>query len=186
MPQWDDLSDWMKIQVMALTYDKEFLTFNIRIHPNLEDRWVAAAADPRAKMRDRVRSELDKAVGTGREFFFIIEGWSKDTNGPTYLHLHGGAAIRAAGDHVKVEAAVARAAGHGQRGFSAVPRAIHSAMFSTHQAAYATYLLKAARRPDPRLPDRRMAVSNSMTQTARLFWESISRPVSEWREPTSI
>lgn len=185
MPHWDDLSHWMKIQVIALTYDQEFLTFNIRIHPDLEDRWVTAGHDPRVKMRNRVRGELDKAVGLGREFFFTVEGWSKDTGLPTYLHIHGGAAIREVGDEGRIEAAIARAAGHGLKGFSIVPRAIHSERFTTHQAAYATYLLKAARRPDPRLPDRRLAVSKSMTQTARMFWESITRPSHQWREPIS-
>lgn len=185
MPQWDDLSHWMKVQVVALTYDKEFLTFNVRIHPDLEGRWVAAGENPRTKMRDRVRIELDKAVGPGREFFFIIEGWSKVTKTQTYLHLHGGAALRDAGDNRRIEAAVARAAGHGQQGLSAIPRAMHSQVFTVHQAAYATYLLKAVRRRDPRLPDRRLAMSKSMTQTARIFWESITRPFEQWREPIS-
>jgi len=169
-----------------MAYKGEFLTFNIRIHPDLEDQWApgrVAKVDVRRKMAERIRKELDKAVGVGREFFFVMEGWSKDTKAPTYLHFHGGAALRELGDPAKIEEAVARAAGHGLRGSSTIPRAVHSDVFRKEQAAYATYLFKAARRPDPRLMDRRMAMSTSLTGTARMFWETITRDVDDWREP---
>jgi hypothetical protein len=184
LPQWEDLSQWMKVQVVPMAYMGDFQTFNINIHPDLESDWVSAGDDPRRKMRDRVRKELDRAFDTGREFFFVIEGWSKDTQAPTHLHIHGGAALREAGDDLKIEEAVGRAAGHGLSGSSNIPRAIHSKPFRVEQAAYATYLFKAAKRHDPRLPVRRLAMSNSLTGTARLFWETITRDFADWREPS--
>lgn len=187
MPLWEDLSQWMKVQLVTMVLKGEFLTFNIRIHPDLEERWTPsgkpAVDDPRRKMAERIRKELDNSLGKGREFFFVIEGWSKDTQAPTYLHFHGGAALRDAGDEGKIEVAVGRAAGHGLNGFAKIARAVHTAPFSVEQAAYANYLFKAANRYDPRLPDKRLAISNSMTDTARLFWETITRDVDDWRHP---
>ncbi len=40
MPRWEDLSQWLKVQVVPMVYIQEFLTFNVRIHPDLEARWA--------------------------------------------------------------------------------------------------------------------------------------------------
>lgn len=183
MPRWDDLSQWLKVQLVPMVIRDEFLTFNIRVHPDLERRWVSEGRDTRTQMRNRIRVELDAALGKGREFFFVIEGWSRFTRAPTYLHVHGGAAIRDLGDDLKIELAVGRAAGHGLKGFSYVPRAIHSDLFKVEQAAYANYLFKAVRKPDGRLGERRLSMSHSLTGVCRSFWETITREVHEWREP---
>lgn len=187
IPRWEDLSQWLKIQVVTMAYFGDFLTFNIRIHPDLEERWApggVARDDVRAKMVERVRKEFDTAVGRGREWFFVVEGWSKDKRASTYLHIHGGVAIHQPGDDELLEAAVARAAGYDVNRQGGNGRAVHSARFAIEQAAYATYLLKAAKKPDPRLTDRRIAMSSAITSTSRAFWEMITRNPSEWREPT--
>jgi hypothetical protein len=183
MPRWEDLSQWMKVQVIPMVIKDEFLTFNIRIHPDLERQWVTEGRNIRSVMRDRLRGELDVAVGKGREFFFVIQGWSKKTRSPTYLHIHGGAALRDHGDDVGIELAAGRAAGHGLKGYSKVDRAVHSEPFKVEQAAYANYLFKAARKPDDRLLERRLTMSNSLTALARSFWETITRDLHDWREP---
>jgi hypothetical protein len=64
-----------------------------------------------------------------------------------------------------------------------VYRAVHSEPFKVEQAAYANYLFKAARKPDDRLQERRLTMSNSLTALARSFWETITRDVHDWREP---
>lgn len=181
MPMWNDLSHWMKVQVITFAYLDDFLTFNINIHPKLEAQWVSEGRDIAKVMRDRLRKELDKEFSPGREFMFVLEGWSANHNGPTYLHIHGGAAVRAIGDGAKVASAAGRAAGHGLRGFTPVRRAIHTREFEVCRAAYANYLFKAARRSDPRLTKRRLVMSQQMTYTARLFWESITRTSDKWR-----
>jgi hypothetical protein len=182
-PQWEDLSQWMKVQVVTMAYAGDFLTFNIHIHSDLERKWELEGTNPLTAIRDRLRKEMDKALGIGREWFFVIEGWSKVTKSPTFLHIHGGAALREPTDAKKIEIAAARAAGHDQRGRPRLPRTVHTAEFKVEQAAYANYLFKSVRRRDPRLPERRFAISNSLTSTARLFWETITREVPEWREP---
>jgi hypothetical protein len=186
MPRWEDLSQWLKIQIIPMVYFGEFLTFNVRIHPDLEEQWApggVAKYDVRAKMVERVRKELDAAVGRRREWFFVIEGWSKVTKAPTYLHIHGGAALHEPGDDDKIETAVARAAGYGVNGVPRLARAVHTQHFKVEQAAYATYLLKAVKKPDTRLKHRRLAMSQAITSTARMFWENITRDPGDWREP---
>lgn len=60
MPAWDDLSAWMKVQMVTAALNQwAFITFNIVIHPDLERRWLGDDEDVRATMRDRVRRELD-------------------------------------------------------------------------------------------------------------------------------
>lgn len=175
LPAWKDLSAWMKVQLLAAALNQwEFQTFNIIVHPKLESAWVSEGKDPRAKMRDRVRDELDKAFGTGREFFFVLEGWSKLRKAPTKLHIHGGAAIYDPGDAAKIENAVSRAAGHGLKGYAKVNRAINTKPFTRERAGYATYLFKYAKRLDDRMADRRLTMSRSSTGAAKELWDTVS------------
>jgi hypothetical protein len=122
-----------------------------------------------------MRKHLTRAVGPGREFFFVIEGISSDTLAPTFLHIHGAAAIYQASEADRVEAAVAAAAGH-VRGAPKKRRAVHSELFTKLQAAYGDYLFKFAKQLDPRLDDRRLVMSQSMTRAARDLWIDITRP----------
>lgn len=173
MPRWEDLSRWMKVQMAVMVmHEWSFQTFNIHIHPDLEARWVRAGQDPRVMMRDRARRELDKHVRPNLDWFFVIEGWSP-RRGQTVLHLHGGAASYEAGDDRKIMHAVARAAGHGLKGYRDAPRAVHGRRFERHTAGYVDYLFKATRRPDPRLTERRLTMSREMTGGARAFWELV-------------
>lgn len=180
MPAWDDLSQWMKVQIVAAALNQwMFLTFNIVIHPDLERRWLAEGRDVRATMRDRVRRELDEAVGHGREFFFVLEGWSTRSKAPTKLHIHGGVAIYEKGEIGILETAVARAAGHGVKGYSVVDRAVHSRVFTRERAGYATYLFKNARRHDDRMPERRLSMSTTATAAGRELWNTITGRVAD-------
>jgi len=175
MPQWDDLSAWMKVQLAIMAMNNwRVQTFNIHIHPDLESAWVAAGKDPRVMMRDRMRREFDNHLHPRLDWFFIIEGWSKRTKSETVLHVHGAAASFEPGDDKKIMEAAARAAGHGLKGFSITPRAIHGRTFTHERAGYADYLLKASRRRDDRLGQRRLTMSRSMVAGAREFWKLIT------------
>jgi hypothetical protein len=175
MPQWEDLSQWMKVMVATMAcHQWDLLTFNIHVHPDLEAKLVASQR-VRPELAERVRKHLSRAVGKGREFFFVIESFSKHTGSPTVLHLHGAAAVYEPGEPESIEMAVAKAAGHG-RGASVQPRAIHSKEFTTLRAGYGDYLFKFAKRFDPRLDDRRLVMSHSMTGAARDLWIDITRP----------
>lgn len=174
MPAWDDLSRWMKVQMAVMAMQEwSFQTFNIHIHPDLEAKWIASGRDPRVMMRDRVRREFDKRVRPNLDWFFVIEGWGP-RHGKTVLHIHGGAASYEAGDDRKIMHAVGRAAGHGLKGYTNVPRAIHGRRFARHTARYVDYLFKATRRPDPRLSERRLTMSRAMTGGARAFWQLVT------------
>lgn len=180
MPQWDDLSAWMKVQLaVMLLHEWTFHTFNIHIHPDLEKQWVGEGSDVREKMRDRLRTELVKLGVPRREFFFVVEGWSKHTKAPTVLHIHGAAAIYNDGDGDNIEQAAARAAGHGLRGFSRQPRAVHGDEFTRAGPAYINYLFKSVKRPDARLPERRLTMSRSVVDGAREFWNTLTGRV-DW------
>jgi hypothetical protein len=175
MPHWDDLSVWMKVQLAIMAMNNwKVQTFNIHIHPDLEQAWAAAGKDPRVMMRDRIRKEFDRLVRPRLDWFFVIEGWSIKSRSHTVLHVHGAAANFEDGDEKKIMNAAARAAGHGLKGYAVMPRAIHGRLFERERAAYATYLLKAARRHDDRLGRRRLTMSREMVGAARLFWETIT------------
>ena len=91
MPEWDDLSAWMKVQMLAAALNQwELLTFNINVHPDLEAQWLRDGRDPRTMLRDRLRRELDRLVRPRLEHFFVIEGWSNRTKSQTHVHMHGG------------------------------------------------------------------------------------------------
>lgn len=180
MPAWEDLSAWMKVQIVAAVLNQwEFLTFNIVIHPDLERRWLAEGKDVRAMMRDRVRRELDKAVGQRREFFFVLEGWSTKSKSQTKLHIHGGVAIYDLREDSLLERAIGRAAGHGLKGFASVKRAVHSRPFNRERAGYATYLFKSARRHDDRMPERRLTMSTAATAAGKELWNTITGRITD-------
>lgn len=175
MPKWDDLSQWMKVMMATMVcHQWHLLTFNIHLHPNLE-RELVADQSVRPALAERMRKHVGREVGKGREFFFVIESFSKDTLAPTVLHIHGAVAVYDAGETDRLETAVARAAGH-VRGASKQPRAVNSKPFERLRAGYGNYLFKFAKRFDPRLDERRLVMSNSMTAAARDLWTDITRP----------
>lgn len=176
MPRWEDLSRWMKVMVsIMLGHQWDLLTFNIHLHPKLEAELVASD-QVREKLAERVRKHLGRAVGKGREFFFVLESFSKRTNAPTFLHVHGAALAYNRQEETIIEGAVARAAGHDVRGNLRTARAVHSDWFHTINAGYGDYLFKFSKRFDPRLDDRRLVMSHSMTGAARDLWMDITRP----------
>ena len=93
MPQWKDLSQWMKVTMATIVcHEWKLLTFNVNLHPDLETDLIATG-EVRRKLGERVRKHLAKAVGGGREYFFVIEGHSKASRTPTRLHMHGAIAL---------------------------------------------------------------------------------------------
>jgi hypothetical protein len=175
MPQWEDLSQWMKVMIATLLgHQWDLLTFNVHLHPELETR-LAASGALREKLAERVRKELTKAVGK-REFFFVIESFSKDTGLPVIVHMHGAVCAYDRSEAVALEGALLRAAGHNVGGRQQTARATSSRWFELLRVAYGNYLFKFARKFDPRLDDRRLVMSQPMTAAARDLWIDITRP----------
>jgi hypothetical protein len=175
MPKWNDLSSWMQLQMIVWAMNEwKFQTFNINIHPDLENQWLQESRDVRIMMRDRLRRELDKAVKPQLETFFVVEGWSTDRKAQTGLHIHGGAAIYEPGDGQKIVKAAGRAAGQGLKGYTRVSRSVHGQIYTTEGPAYINYLMKSVKRQDQRLPERRVYRSHSVTGAGKSFWDAIT------------
>ncbi|MEO6298646.1 MAG: hypothetical protein ABIO62_03320 [Paracoccaceae bacterium] len=175
MPQWEDLSQWMKVMIATmLGHQWDLLTFNIHLHPDLEARLIASGR-LREKLGERVRKQLTRAVGK-REFFFVIEGHRNGTGQPVILHMHGAVCAYEPGEKQVLEEAVARGAGHNVAGRQQTFRAVNTKWFEVIRVAYVDYLFKFARKFDPRLDDRRLVMSQPMTTAARDLWIDITRP----------
>ncbi len=176
MPQWEDLSQWMKVTMATVVSDEwELLTFNVNLHPDLEAELVANG-DVRGKLSERVRKHVTRSLGAGREYFFVIEGHSNWTGSQTHLHVHGALAARDGESLEMIEDVLCKAAGHDMRGRGRPDRAARSKWFQLMQVAYPNYLFKFTLRRDPRLDEKRLVMSRAMTQAARDFWNDIARP----------
>lgn len=174
MPQWKDLSQWMKVTMATIvSHEWDLLTFNINLHPELEAELVAKG-QVRPGLAERMRKHLSRSVGPGREYFFVIEGHSQGTSQPTYLHIHGAIAMRDGDAEKDVRMALAKAAGQEVHGRSKMQRAVHTKWFETFRVAYPDYLFKFRTRRDPRLDDTRLVMSRGMTQAASMFWSDIA------------
>ena len=177
MPQWKELSPWMKVMIATMMgHQWELLTININLHPDLEAKLISLG-DVRGKMREAITRNIRRSLGSPREFFFVIEGQSKDTLAPTGLHLHGAICVHERQEIDALRSAVLLAAG--QTAKRRVPRALHTKPFETIRVAYVDYLFKFAKTFDARLEERRLAMSRPMTQAASTFWQDITR-VREW------
>lgn len=175
MPHWDDLSKWLKVQQATWVFANwKFLTFNVHLHPELENKWVAEGRDVRKLVMGELRRELTRLVRPKPEFFFVIEGWSVRDKGPTRLHVHGGVAVLDPAEEPMIKVAIERACGHGVAGRRRTHRAVHFKPFKVERAAYMNYLFKAERKADPRLGDRRLAMSQSAVGAARDFWHMLT------------
>lgn len=176
MPQWEDLSQWMKVTLATVVcHEWDLLTFNINLHPALEAELVATG-EVRTRLSQRVRKHIGRAIGHGREYYFVVEGHSDATGAQTYLHMHGAIATRAPGELELIKGALAKAAGQDLKGRGQIARSVHTAWFQTVRVAYMNYLFKFTLRRDPRLDERRLVMSRAMTQAARDFWNDIARP----------
>lgn len=160
---------------VIVCFEWDLLTFNINLHPELESDLVQHGG-VRQRLSERVRKHVGRSTGIGREYYFVIEGHRKKTGAQTHLHMHGAIAMRSGEDAKDVMEALAKAAGHGTGRRHRVSRAVHSEWFKIVQAAYANYLFKFVKRPDPRLDERRLVMSRAMTQAAKMFWNDIARP----------
>lgn len=176
MPQWEDLSQWMKVSMATVVcHEWELLTFNINLQPDLEAELVATG-EVRQGLSERVRKHVSRSLGPGREYFFVIEGHSNWTGLQTHLHVHGACAARDGESLEMIEDVLCKAAGYDMRGRGRPDRASKSKWFQMVRAAYMNYLFKFTLRRDPRLDERRLVMSRAMTQAARDFWNDIARP----------
>jgi len=175
MPQWKDLSQWMKVTLATLVcHEGDLLTFNVNMHPDLEAQLVATGS-VRQRLSERVRKHVSRAIGRAREYFFVIEGHSARTGRPTYLHIHGAIAIGDQTEEAAIKQALLKALGQDKAGRRQTPRSVVAKPFERIRAAYPDYLFKFTLRRDPRLDERRLVMSRTMTQAAAMFWHDMTR-----------
>ncbi|MEB3415129.1 hypothetical protein VCJ71_03520 [Alteriqipengyuania sp. WL0013] len=164
----------MKVLMATIvSHEWDLLTFNINLHPELETELVLSGS-VLSRLSERVRKHISREVGTGREYFFVIEGHSAKTGAQTYLHIHGAIATHDSAENGRIEEALLRAAGHNVRGRGKTPRATKAKLFEQVRVAYPNYLFKFTLRHDPRLDERRLVMSRVMTQAAAMFWTDIA------------
>lgn len=178
MPQWSDLTPWLKTQLLVMACNQWLLqTFSVTIAMELEADWVARGADARKEMRERVRKHLGRVITDRRtEHFFVMEGWSKRAKAPTRLHIHGAAFVDSEEEGHMVVEAMGKAGGQGLYGRKPEPRAVHGKMYWREGPRYVDYLFKSVKRPDQRLERRRLTMSREATGAAREFWGLLTEP----------
>lgn len=177
MPKWEDLSAWLKSQVLVMCLHEWGLqTFTIHLHSDLEAKWLAAGKNPRVEIRNRLKREMDKAIGPRGEYFFIVEGWSKKDKKEVKLHIHGGGFIREDGDGPKIVEAASRACGQGVRGKPREARSVHEKVYWKEGQRYVDYIFKSVRRKDQRLGRRRLHMSREAVGAGREMWKLMTEP----------
>ena len=103
MPAWEGLTPWLKAQLLVMALHQWGLqTFTIHLHSELEADWIANGKDPFNEIRIRMRKEMCNLLGAKAEYFFVIEGLSKQDKNEVRLHSHGGGFIRNHGDGEKI------------------------------------------------------------------------------------
>lgn len=175
MPRWEDLTDWLKAQLVVMSLHEWGLqTFTIHLHPSLEEQWTASGADPRIEIRNRMRREFQRLLGPKREYFFVIEGWSKLSKSEVRLHIHGGAFIQNPGEEAPILEAAARSCGQGVRGKPIQSRAVHEKVYHREGDRYINYLFKSVRRKDARLSRKRIHLSREAVGAGREMWKLVT------------
>ncbi|NBW74695.1 MAG: hypothetical protein EBR34_02735 [Sphingomonadaceae bacterium] len=177
MPAWNDLSTWLKTQLLVMALDQwQLQTFTVHLHGGLVAKSTIEGRDLRSVVRDRIRKKLSKALGRKAEFFFVVEGWSKRTKTKTQLHIHGGAFMLEAQEGPIILSAVGKACGQGLRGSKPEARSIHGKVYWRDGETYVNYIFKSVKRPDDRLERRRNHMSREAVGAAREFWLLLTAP----------
>lgn len=177
MPSWNDLTPWLKAQVLVMSFNEWHLqTFSVHLHRDLEDDCLKRGLDSRIVIRDRLRKRLRKLLPRRPEYFFVIEGWSKKSKAKVPLHIHGGIFLEDPSEGPAVMEAVAKACGQGLRGAKPEPRAVHGRLFWREGPRYVDYLFKSVRKPDDRLNRRRLHLSQEAVGAGREMWGLMTEP----------
>lgn len=178
MPNWEDLSPWLKCQLLVMACSQwELQTFSVIISRDLADEWIRKGADVRKEIRERMRKHIGRIIHDRKpEYFFVIEGWSTQKREQTRLHIHGGVFVYSRTEGEKVMEAVGKACGQGLHGRKPERRAVHGKMFWRQGPRYVDYLFKSVRRPDQRLERRRITMSREAVGAAREFWKLLTVP----------
>jgi hypothetical protein len=178
LPEWDDLTEYMKLQVGAMaTITFRGYSFTSEIHPAQLAKWVARGT-VHDRVVERLQDELRARGFSGLPLAFVLEGRSKSGKSRTKIHVHGFVIPDTPHEMTRFKLAVIDA-WHTARGESkllekrawdAEPAYDKDTGDGRGWGRWVGYLVKNARRYDARIKGRRVYISQSMTQVAREFW----------------
>lgn len=177
MMEWDDLSSWMKIQliIMAMNDLKSgFMSFTIKVPVDLEKKWTKEGRNPTSMMRDRFRKQFDRNGLSGIRFFFVMEGSKDRTREETRLHCHGGVFIPPHSSENDIKKSLNKVGGKGVKGTRYVDRDVYFHPYNHKGPAWAKYMFKNIDVRDRRLIGNRVAMSRSATRGAKAYWNLIT------------
>lgn len=174
-PSWERITDKLRLKIAVLLLQEwNILSFDLKIHPSLEEAWVKAGKRVAEQCRDRIRKELAAYGLPGREFLFVIEGRGRE--GRTRLHIHGGVLFHDDSELQAIQKALDRAVtGKGIRGKRSTARDRHFQKFyGSPDGRWENYIMKTMGMPDKRISGRRIVMSQTTTQAARDFYDWIT------------
>lgn len=176
---WRGITDHEKfLYCCQVTAEQGGYSFTVKLNPHLVDQWV----NGRNKVFDRVRKRIAKVFRERKLrdllIAYVIEGKTK-RGCNTSLHLHG---VFAGVGHVRigsVKAALEKALDVGPyRGGKGSHLDVHIAAYGNNVFAknsetpgtWGIYCTKHIMKPDPRLPDKRIYINQTMSKELQRFW----------------
>jgi hypothetical protein len=177
LPAWEKLSERMKIFVgfdVAMEFGWCF-TINANISPTLYETWAGYGNDLVANVEQRIRRSLIKAGIQNIAFCYVLETRTRHGKSRTAPHLHGVAICETPLIATKLQIALENALAVGLQGANwrravMVRPATVKPDHPMGRFRWVSYITKNAHRYDTKLGKRRVYISRSYTEVARLAW----------------
>lgn len=176
--KWEKLTEYLKLQVgFMVAISLGGYSFTSRIHPTLEGKWVASGR-LQANIAKRLREQLARSGVANIEYAYILEARTKSGKSRTDIHLHGYALADDPLDITRFKVAVEKAL-HQARGQPPLGKKAWREDRAYDKdtgdgrgyGRWVGYITKNTSRFDHRIRGRRVHISQSLTKTARVFWE---------------
>jgi hypothetical protein len=179
LQEWSELTEYMKLQVGFLVAAMfRGYSFTVRLHPQLEAKWIATGQSIPRMIQRRCRAELEAAGMADLAYGYVVEGRSRSGKSRTPLHIHGYLVdddpLAPTRFKVAMERALLR---DDRRRIQASARDIDIELAydvdrgdGRGRGRWVSYFTKNAQRWDHRIGGRRVYISRPLTQLAREFW----------------
>jgi hypothetical protein len=177
LPKWEQLSERMKIFI-GLDVGMEFgfaYSISANISQALIDKWECGAGQIAKNVKQRVKRQIASKGIHDIPIAWVMEARTKTGKSRTNPHLHGVVLCREPYEATKVKLALekALAVNLDRKSFRKATHVIQSyakAGDPMGRFAWVSYITKNAHRYDKRLGHRRVYISTSFTQVAKLAW----------------
>lgn len=183
LPKWRELSEYMKFQLAGVcVLAGGGYSFTARLNPDLEKLWVVHEYDFYEMIKRRIATQFRADDLGDVRLAYVVEGKTK-RGCRTGIHLHGfffddNDTSRPNKVKSAIEAALSvglhRKGRRRGRDVKMEPMYDTGLSYGDGPGQWAAYSCKNATKPDTRLPNRRIYVSQQMTRTAKMMWGLIS------------